>query len=98
MMATVRVDDAGLQVWAAQCQTENGQLASRIAPAAVGPTGQRTATAAQTADIGVDATVGALTARAQATGGKASMAAGRYVGSDENSAQRIAAVAVPPVV
>ncbi len=98
-MATVRVDDAGLQLWAAQCQTENGQLASGNSSAAkVGATGQRTSTAARAADAGVDATVGALTARAQATGGKASMSAGRYVGTDENSAQRIAAVAVPPVV
>lgn len=97
-MATVRVDELGLHVWAAQCQNENGNLASKIAPSASGPTGQRTATAAQAADTGVDTTIGALAARAQATGGKANMAAGHYVGTDENSAQRIDAVADPPVV
>ena len=98
MMATVRVDDAGLQVWAAQCQTEKAQLASGAASATGAPAGQRTAAAAQSADTGVAATVGALTARAQATGGKVSSAGTRYAGTDQNSAQRIAAVAAPPAV
>ncbi len=98
MVDAARVDDAGLQVWAAQCQTVNGQLASRVASATVGPEGQATAAAARAADAGVDAAVGALTTRARATGAKVSGAAARYVGTDQNSAQRIAAVAVPPAV
>ncbi len=94
----MRVDDAGLQVWAAHCQTVAGQLAGGVVPATGGPAGQRTAAAAQAADAGVDATVGALKARAHTTGGKVNSAAARYAGTDQNSAQRIAAVAVPPVV
>ncbi len=94
----MRVNDAGLQVWAAQCQTVAGQLAGGVVPAIGGPAGQRTAAAARVADAGVDAALGALVARAHATGAKASEAATRYVGTDENSAQRIAAVAVPPAV
>ncbi|MCH9729623.1 MAG: hypothetical protein K0U84_08115 [Actinomycetia bacterium] len=97
-MDTARVNDAGLQLWAAQYQTATTQLASRAASAAGGPAGQRTAAAARAADAGVDATVGALTTRLHATGAKVSGAATRYVGADLNSARRIAAVSIPPVV
>lgn len=95
---TVRVDDAAVQVWSAHCQAAAGQLTSGIAPATGTPVGQSTAAAARAADAGVVGAVGALAARMHATGAKTSMAATEYVGTDENSARRIAAIPVPRLV
>ncbi|MCH9728118.1 MAG: hypothetical protein K0U84_00265 [Actinomycetia bacterium] len=97
-MRTVRVDGEAVGVWAAHCQAAAGQLTGGIAPATGAPAGQDTAAAAASADAGVAGAVGALVARMHATGAKTGRAATEYVGTDENSARRIAAIAVPRLV
>ncbi|MCH9730001.1 MAG: hypothetical protein K0U84_10070 [Actinomycetia bacterium] len=97
-MRTVRVDDAAVGVWSAHCEAAAGELTGGIAPATGAPVGQDTAAAARTVDAGVAGAVGALAARMHATGAKTDRAATEYVGTDENSARRIAAIAVPRLV
>ena len=98
IVSTVSLDDVGLRVWVAHCAAVAGQLADPIAPAGAGPAGQATATAARDADAAVDAATAVLATRVQAMGAKAVVATSGYLGTENNSAQRVAALAVPPAV
>jgi len=78
--------------------TAAGELAARVPVVADLPSGQATAAA-----VGVSQTIAAtavqlLAVRVQATGEKASSAVSSYLRTDEDSAQRLAAVASGPVV
>ena len=97
-MRGLRVDPAGLEAWSAQCATAAGELAAH-APIAVDlPSGQATA-AAVTASQTIAATAAqVLATRVQCTGTQAGHAAGSYPESDEQSAQRLAALAPASMV
>ncbi len=89
----VQVDPAGLNAWSDECATAAGELAGRAPITADLPSGQATA-AAVTANQTIAAAAAELLAlRVQATGAKASDAASSYLESDEQSAQRLAALA-----
>lgn len=88
-----QVDPAGLNAWSAQCATAAGELAARAPIAADLPSGQATAAAVSASQSIAAAAAEVLAARVQATGARASDAAGSYLESDEQSAQRLAELA-----
>lgn len=91
-MRGLQVDPTGLNAWSAQCATAAGELADRAPVAADLPNGQATAAAVTASHTIAAAAAGVLAVRVQATGTKASDAASSYLESDEQSAQRLAAL------
>lgn len=92
------MDPDGLQAWSVQCATAAGELAALVTVAAGLPSGQATASAVTVSQTITTTAAQVLTVRVQATGTKASIAVSSYVESDEQSAQRLAAVASGSVV
>lgn len=97
-MRGFQVDPTGLNAWSAQCAAAAGELAARAPIAADLPSGQATAAAVTASQTIAAAAAELLAVRVEATGAKASDAASSYLGSDEQSAQRLASLTPASVV
>lgn len=91
-MGDLEVCDEGLQALAGHCVATSGRLASQTTAPIPGPPTQATSAAVRGAYTALGATATVLAARVQATGEELSISAARYVATDENSAQRLAAL------
>ena len=89
----MQVDVQGLQAWSAQCATIAGELAAMAAALPRLPGGQATATAVSTGQTLVGGTASLMSGRVRTTGISSSAAATAYTTHEQESAQRLAAVA-----
>ncbi len=92
-MRGLQITPEGLQAWSTQCETAATELATRAPDASGLPSGQATAAAVTASQTITTAAAQVLAARVQATGKQAGIAAGSYADNDDQSAERLAALA-----
>ncbi len=91
-MPAFEVCDEGLHALAGQCSVDAARLASQVPTGRVGPPAQATAAAVGSVYKAVGTAAAAMASRVQATGDKLITAAAHYVNTEDNSAQRLAAL------